>query len=46
MAWVDPEKDLIYIFLSNRVNPDAENKKINTLSTRVEIQEAIYDLIL
>ena len=46
IAWVDPEKELIYIFLSNRVNPDAENKKINTLSTRAEIQEAIYDFIL
>jgi beta-glucosidase-like glycosyl hydrolase/CubicO group peptidase (beta-lactamase class C family) len=46
IAWVDPEKQLIYIFLSNRVYPDAENKKINTLSTRTEIQEAIYDVLL
>lgn len=46
MAWVDPDKNLIYIFLSNRVNPDAENKKLNSLSTRTEIQEAIYNVIL
>jgi CubicO group peptidase (beta-lactamase class C family) len=45
IAWVDPDKKLIYVFLSNRVYPDAENKKINTLATRVEIQEAIYDLL-
>ena len=45
IAWVDPDKKLIYVFLSNRVYPDAENKKINTLSTRVDIQEAIYDLL-
>jgi beta-N-acetylhexosaminidase len=45
IAWVDPDKDLIYVFLSNRVYPDAENKKINTLSTRVEIQEAIYNVL-
>jgi beta-glucosidase-like glycosyl hydrolase/CubicO group peptidase (beta-lactamase class C family) len=45
IAWVDPDQKLIYVFLSNRVYPDAENKKINTLSTRVEIQEAIYDLL-
>jgi beta-glucosidase-like glycosyl hydrolase/CubicO group peptidase (beta-lactamase class C family) len=45
IAWVDPEEQLIYIFLSNRVNPDAENKKIQTLATRVEIQEAIYKAI-
>ena len=43
IAWVDPDQSLIYVFLSNRVYPDAENKKINTLSTRVEIQEAIYN---
>ncbi len=45
IAWADPDKKLIYVFLSNRVYPDAENKKINTLATRVEIQEAIYDLL-
>ncbi|HOY49057.1 MAG TPA: serine hydrolase, partial [Flavobacteriales bacterium] len=45
IAWVDPEQKLIYVFLSNRVYPDAENKKINTLATRVEIQEAIYQAI-
>lgn len=45
IAWVDPDKDLIYVFLSNRVYPDAENKKINTLATRVEIQEAIYKVL-
>jgi CubicO group peptidase (beta-lactamase class C family) len=45
IAWVDPEEQLIYIFLSNRVNPDAENKKIQTLATRVEIQDAIYKAI-
>ncbi len=45
IAWVDPDQKLIYVFLSNRVYPDAENKKINTLATRVEIQEAIYDLL-
>lgn len=26
-AWVDPEHNLVYIFLSNRTYPDAENKK-------------------
>lgn len=45
IAWIDPEEQLIYIFLSNRVNPDAENKKLSNLSTRVEIQDAIYSII-
>jgi beta-glucosidase-like glycosyl hydrolase/CubicO group peptidase (beta-lactamase class C family) len=45
IAWVDPEQQLIYIFLSNRVYPDAENKKLSNLATRVEIQDAIYSII-
>ncbi|MEX1190057.1 MAG: glycoside hydrolase family 3 N-terminal domain-containing protein [Bacteroidia bacterium] len=45
IAWVDPEKNLIFVFLSNRVYPDAENKKLNILSTRTEIQEAIYQVL-
>ena len=45
IAWVDPENELVYIFLSNRVYPDAENKRLNNLATRVEIQEAIYSLL-
>jgi beta-N-acetylhexosaminidase len=42
MAWADPSNGLVYIFLSNRVNPDAENKKIQSLNIRTDIQEEIY----
>ncbi len=42
MCWADPSNGLVYIFLSNRVNPDAENKKLQDLSIRTEIQEEIY----
>jgi len=45
IAWADPVKNVIYIFLSNRVHPSAENKKLNELATRVQIQEAIYDIL-
>ena len=45
-VWVDPEYNLVYIFLSNRTFPDDENKKLNTLDTRIKIQEAIYDAFL
>ena len=44
-VWADPENGLIYIFLSNRVFPDADNKKINTLGVRSGIQQAIYDAL-
>jgi len=43
--WVDPEKDLVYIFLSNRVYPDAENKKITTLGVRNKVMDVIYNAI-
>jgi CubicO group peptidase (beta-lactamase class C family) len=42
MCWVDPETGIVFVFLSNRVNPDAENKKIQDLNIRTEIQSALY----
>jgi CubicO group peptidase (beta-lactamase class C family) len=42
MCWADPDHDLVYVFLSNRVNPDAENKKLQELNIRTEIQAEIY----
>ena len=37
MIWIDPERELVYIFLSNRVNPSADNNRLSTLGTRNEI---------
>jgi beta-glucosidase-like glycosyl hydrolase/CubicO group peptidase (beta-lactamase class C family) len=45
-VWVDPKYDLIYVFLSNRVYPDAENKKLANMNIRTNIQQVIYDAIL
>jgi len=28
LAWADPKEDLVYVFLSNRVYPNADNTKI------------------
>lgn len=42
-CWIDPKYDLIYIFLSNRVYPDANNQKILSLSIRTKIQDVIYE---
>jgi beta-glucosidase-like glycosyl hydrolase/CubicO group peptidase (beta-lactamase class C family) len=44
-AWADPENGLVYIFLSNRVNPDAENKKLSKLNVRTNIHQVFYDAI-
>jgi beta-glucosidase-like glycosyl hydrolase/CubicO group peptidase (beta-lactamase class C family) len=43
--WIDPEYDLIYIFLSNRINPDAENRKLIEMNIRTSIQDVIYEMI-
>jgi beta-glucosidase-like glycosyl hydrolase/CubicO group peptidase (beta-lactamase class C family) len=41
--WVDPKYDLIYVFLSNRVNPEGgENLKISSLNIRGSIEDAVY----
>jgi beta-N-acetylhexosaminidase len=40
-VWVDPRQQLIFIFLSNRVNP-TESTKLSELSVRGNIMEAIY----
>jgi beta-glucosidase-like glycosyl hydrolase/CubicO group peptidase (beta-lactamase class C family) len=45
MVWADPDFDLIYVFLSNRTYPSAENKKLIKLNTRNAIQSVIYQAI-
>ncbi|MBL56838.1 MAG: hypothetical protein CMP61_06610 [Flavobacteriales bacterium] len=45
LVWADPDKDLIYIFLSNRIYPDADNKKLIRMNIRTDIQKAIYEAI-
>ncbi len=41
--WVDPDNNLIYIFLSNRVYPSRTYKKLMTLNIRTRIQDVIYE---
>jgi len=43
LAWADPETNLIYIFLSNRIHPNANNKKLLKMDVRTEIMQVIYD---
>lgn len=44
-VWADPEYDLIYVFLSNRIHPSAENKKLIRMNVRTRIQDVIYEAI-
>lgn len=43
LAWVDPEKELVYIFLSNRIHPNAENKKLIKEGQRALVQQVFYN---
>jgi len=41
--WIDPKYNLVFIFLSNRVNPfGGTNLKLSTMNVRRNIQETIY----
>lgn len=44
-VWVDPEEELIYIFLSNRIHPDARNPRLKKMRIRQRIHQVIYDAI-
>jgi len=45
-VWVDPENELSYIFLSNRVYPTRNNTLISDLNIRTEILQVLYDSII
>ena len=45
MAWVDPQYDLIYIFLSNRTYPDPTNAKLAQQKIRTKVHDAVYAAI-
>jgi CubicO group peptidase (beta-lactamase class C family) len=44
-VWVDPKFNLVYVFLSNRVNPSAVTNKLSSLNIRPRIQDVVYDAI-
>ncbi len=44
-VWADPEHDLLFIFLANRVYPTRNNKAYSELNLRPKIQEAIYQAL-
>ena len=46
VAWIDPEKDLVFVFLTNRVYPNAENTKIVKNKTRKRIHDLVYEAII
>jgi CubicO group peptidase (beta-lactamase class C family) len=45
LAWADPEHDIIFVFLSNRVHPNQENWKIRDMNIRTDIQHVVYQAL-
>jgi beta-N-acetylhexosaminidase len=41
--WIDPDTNLVYIFLSNRTYPNMNNFKLNKLDIRPRIQTVLYE---
>lgn len=44
-AWADPDKKLIFIFLSNRTYPTMENNKLMSGDFRPRLQSVVYQAI-
>ncbi len=44
-VWVDPETQLVYIFLSNRIHPNVNNRTLFSKGTRTRIQSLVYDAL-
>lgn len=44
-VWADPENDILVVFLSNRVYPTRDNRKLYSLNIRPRLHQAIYDAL-
>ena len=45
-TWADPKSEIVYVFLSNRIFPTAENRGLIRSNMRTKIQQVIQDAIL
>lgn len=45
MVWADPESNLIYVFLSNRVYPNANKNLLAEMGIRTKVQEVLNDAV-
>ena len=42
-VWADPETNVVFVFLSNRIYPNSDNWKLSELNTRTNMHNAIYE---
>ncbi|NJC25262.1 serine hydrolase domain-containing protein [Neolewinella antarctica] len=41
-VWADPDNDLVYVLLTNRVNPDPTNAKFREMAIRSHVSRVVY----
>lgn len=46
LVWADPDNQLLFIFLANRVYPSRTNRKIYQLNIRPRIHDLVYHLLV
>ena len=46
IAWADPDKEIIFVFLSNRTYPTRENTLLQTHNIRTRMQEIVYNSLI
>ncbi|PHN01805.1 serine hydrolase [Flavilitoribacter nigricans] len=44
-VWADPDNDLVFVFLSNRINPSVRNKKLFQNRVRERMHQVVYDAL-
>ncbi|WP_438962886.1 glycoside hydrolase family 3 N-terminal domain-containing protein [Nonlabens sp.] len=45
-TWADPDTEIVYVFLTNRIFPSADNMFLISENIRTNIQQIIYDAII
>jgi beta-N-acetylhexosaminidase len=45
-VWVDPEYDLTYVFLCNRVYPTRNNNLLSEMNIRTQVLQVLYDSMI
>ena len=45
MVWADPEHELVYVFLSNRVYPYRSHRQLYKMSLRPQLHQTVYDYV-
>ncbi|MFW5726093.1 MAG: serine hydrolase domain-containing protein, partial [Bacteroidota bacterium] len=43
--WIDPENEIVFVFLSNRTMPDSSNNKLSTMGIRQRVHQIVYEAI-